>query len=107
MLVDKATDIVTVLLQAAMQTLMYAVQGSPVNIKDFKLLLDQRVYERLEGKWHDLLNRVKWDTVRSVVKSVTGLQRGKFKVSPCSSQSHVLMTYSVYDVHLSGTSAKP
>ncbi|KAK9849122.1 hypothetical protein WJX84_005042 [Apatococcus fuscideae] len=54
-------------------------QGAPLNIKDFKILLDQRVYERLEGKWHDLLNRVKWDTVRSVLKSVTGLQRSKFK----------------------------
>lgn len=56
------------------------MQGAPVNIKDFKLLLDQRVYERFEGKWQDLLSRVKWDTVRSVVKSATGLQRGKFKV---------------------------
>jgi hypothetical protein len=37
------------------------------------------VYERVEGRWRDLLNRLKWDTVKSAVKSVAGLQGRKFK----------------------------
>ena len=55
-------------------------QGYPVNIKDFKVLLDKRVYHNLEGQWRDLFNRLKWDTVKSALKSVAGLQGRKFKV---------------------------
>jgi len=51
-----------------------------VNIKDFKVLLDKRVYHNLEGHWRDLFNRLKWDTVKSALKSVAGLQGRKFKV---------------------------
>ncbi|KAK9827699.1 hypothetical protein WJX81_001629 [Elliptochloris bilobata] len=54
-------------------------QGKPLSFTDFKLLLDRRVYERLEGRWRDLLNRLKWDTIKSAVKSVAGLQGRKFK----------------------------
>ena len=56
------------------------VQGAPFNIKDFKVLLDAQVYEDLEGRWVDLFNRMKWDIVKSVLKSVAGLQGRKFKV---------------------------
>lgn len=56
------------------------VQGYPVNIKDLKVLLDKRVYRDLEGQWRDLFNRLKWDTVKSALKSVAGLQGRKFKV---------------------------
>ena len=59
-----------------------ALQGYPVNIKDFKVLLDKRVYHNLEGQWRDLFNRLKWDTVKSALKSVAGLQGRKFKVRP-------------------------
>jgi hypothetical protein len=55
-------------------------QGYPVNIKDLKVLLDKRVYRDLEGHWRDLFNRLKWDTVKSALKSVAGLQGRKFKV---------------------------
>jgi hypothetical protein len=51
-----------------------------VNIKDFKVLLDKRVYRDLEGEWRDLFNRLKWDVVKSVLKSVAGLQGRKFRV---------------------------
>ena len=47
---------------------------------DLKLVLDSRTYENFEGGWRDLLIRIKWDTVKSVLKSVTGLQGRKFKV---------------------------
>ena len=56
------------------------VQGAPFNIKDFKVLLDAQVYEDLEGRWVDLFNRMKWDIIKSVLKSVAGLQGRKFKV---------------------------
>lgn len=52
-----------------------------MNIKDFKVLLDKRVYMNLEGQWRDLFNRLKWDTVKSALKSVAGLQGRKFRVS--------------------------
>lgn len=63
------------------------MQGAPFNIKDFKVLLDAQVYEDLEGRWVDLFNRMKWDIIKSVLKSVAGLQGRKFKVvlSPHSS----------------------
>lgn len=57
------------------------VQGAPFNIKDFKVLLDAQVYEDLEGRWVDLFNRMKWDIIKSVLKSVAGLQGRKFKVT--------------------------
>ena len=44
------------------------------------MLLDAQVYEDLEGRWVDLFNRMKWDIVKSVLKSVAGLQGRKFKV---------------------------
>lgn len=43
------------------------------------------MYERLEGRWRDLLNRLKWDTIKSAVKSVAGLQGRKFKARPQAS----------------------
>lgn len=61
------------------------MQGAPFNIKDFKVLLDAQVYEDLEGRWVDLFNRMKWDIIKSVLKSVAGLQGRKFKVTPCAS----------------------
>lgn len=56
-----------------------------MNFSDFKLVLDNRVYRNLDGRWADLFTKLKWDTIKSVVKSVTGLQGRKFKVS-----THVL-----------------
>ena len=53
-----------------------------MNIRDFKVLLDKRVYHNLEGQWRDLFARLKWDTVKSALKSVAGLQGRKFKVFP-------------------------
>ena len=53
-----------------------------MNIRDFKVLLDKRVYHNLEGQWRDLFARLKWDTVKSALKSVAGLQGRKFKVPP-------------------------
>ena len=37
-------------------------------------------YEQLEGRWRDLANRMKWDAIKSAVKSMAGLQGKKFKV---------------------------
>ncbi len=44
------------------------------------MLLDTREYQNLEGRWRDLITRIKWDTVKSVVKSVAGLNKSKFRV---------------------------
>lgn len=38
-------------------------------------------YEQLEGRWRDLFSRMKWDAIKSAVKSMAGLQGKKFKVS--------------------------
>ena len=43
------------------------------------------MYHNLEGQWRDLFNRLKWDTVKSALKSVAGLQGRKFKVQPIHS----------------------
>jgi hypothetical protein len=59
------------------------LQGYPFNINDLKILLDKRVYEYMDCRWMDLFNRMKWDTIKSVLKSVTGLQGRKFKVCFC------------------------
>ena len=61
------------------------MQGWPVNFSDFKLVLDNRVYRNIDGRWADLFNKLKWDTIKSVVKSVTGLQGRKFKVGEFTS----------------------
>ena len=53
--------------------------GGRVSFTDFKVVLDNRVYSGMEGRWHDLLNRLKWDVIKSVLKSVAGLQGRKFK----------------------------
>ncbi len=53
--------------------------GYPLSFSDLKLLLDGRTYECVDGSWRDLASRLKWDTVKSVLKSVAGLQGRKFK----------------------------
>ena len=55
------------------------VQGKPKNFTDFKLVLDNRVY-RLDGGWRDLFQRMKWDVIKSALKSVLNLQGRKFRV---------------------------
>lgn len=45
-----------------------------------QMVLDNRVYDGLEGPWRDLFQRLKWDIVKSVLKSMTGLQGRKVKV---------------------------
>ena len=55
-------------------------QGVGLKIKDFKLVVDKRVYSNLEGRWQDLLNRIKWDVGKSVGKSALGIQKSKLKV---------------------------
>ena len=50
---------------------------------DLKLVMDNRTYEHLEGRWRDLFDRIKWDALKSVAKSVAGLQGRKFKVGGC------------------------
>ena len=54
-----------------------------MNIHDFKVVLDKRVYRGIEGQWRDLFGRIKWDAVKSALKSVAGLQGRKFKVGCC------------------------
>lgn len=58
-----------------------------MKISDFKVVLDKRVYTKLEGGWQDLFNRIKWDVVKSVLKSAAGFQKGKLKV--CSHGLHL------------------
>ncbi len=46
-----------------------------------QMVLDNRTYDQLEGGWRSLFDRLKWDIIKSVVKSVSGLQGKKVKVS--------------------------
>lgn len=59
------------------------MQGKPKNFTDFRLLLDNRTY-RMEGKWRDLFQKMKWDVLKSAFKSILGMQGRKFKVWPSS-----------------------
>lgn len=58
-----------------------SVQGVGIKISDFKLVVDKRVYA-LDGRWGDLLNKIKWDLAKSVAKSAVGIQKGKIRVCP-------------------------
>ena len=62
------------------------MQGVGMKISDFKLVVDKRVYS-LEGRWQDLLNRIKWDVGKSVAKSALGIQKGKMRVRLCRCSS--------------------
>ena len=46
-----------------------------------QMVLDNRTYDQLAGKWRDLFDRLKWDIIKSVIKSVSGLQGKKVKAS--------------------------
>ena len=44
------------------------------------MVLDNRTYDGLAGKWRDLADRLKWDIIKSVLKSLGGFQGKKVKV---------------------------
>lgn len=54
-------------------------EGPPLSISGFGLVLDNRVYRNIDGGWTTVLNRYKWDAIRSLVKSVSGLQARKLQ----------------------------
>ncbi|GIL87249.1 hypothetical protein Vretifemale_15344, partial [Volvox reticuliferus] len=43
------------------------------------LVIDARVYRNIVGGWKDILAKYKWDVIRSVIKSLAGIQAGKLK----------------------------
>lgn len=45
-----------------------------------QMVLDNRTYTHLAGKWRDLFDRLKWDIIKSVLKSLGGFQTKKVKV---------------------------
>ena len=45
-----------------------------------QMVLDNRTYDQLAGKWRDLFTRLKWDIIKSVLKSLGGFQAKKVKV---------------------------
>jgi len=59
--------------------LMITYAGGPVTIRDWQIVLDTRVYKQHVGRWHDLMSRLKWDIIKSVVKSMAGLQGNKLR----------------------------
>jgi len=63
------------------------------------VLLDAQVYEDLEGRWVDLFNRMKWDIIKSVLKSVAGLQGRKFKVQYNSKSHFIPQIYFIQHLH--------
>ena len=65
--------------QSEAQIESLGVQGVGIKISDFKLVIDKRVYA-LDGRWGDLLNKIKWDLAKSVAKSAVGIQKGKLRV---------------------------
>eukprot|EP00878_Enallax_costatus_P023923 GHUV01025489.1.p1 GENE.GHUV01025489.1~~GHUV01025489.1.p1 ORF type:complete len:403 (+),score=144.92 GHUV01025489.1:2173-3381(+) len=54
-------------------------EGPPLSISGFGLVLDNRVYRNIDGGWRSVLNRYKWDAIRSLVKSFSGLQARKLQ----------------------------
>ena len=60
-------------------SMMVTYAGYPINLTRMKILLDTREYHAMEGRWKDLIQRFTWDAVKSVLKSVTGLQNEKIK----------------------------
>lgn len=58
---------------------MITYAGGPVTIRDWQIVLDTRVYKQHVGRWHDLMSRLKWDIIKSVVKSMAGLQGNKLR----------------------------
>ncbi|CAG9463002.1 unnamed protein product [Pedinophyceae sp. YPF-701] len=53
-------------------------EGGRMPFLDLKLLLDSVVYQNIDTKWGSLFSRYKFAVLRSVLKSVTGLQNRKF-----------------------------
>ena len=50
-----------------------------LNVRDMKVYLDTFNYFYYKGTWQDLLEKVKWNIIKSVVKNVAGFQLGKIK----------------------------
>ena len=59
--------------------LRLSYQGKPVSLKDMKLVIDTRSYPNFLGTLRQLLARVRWDVVKSVFRSVAGLQGKKVR----------------------------
>eukprot|EP00963_Diacronema_lutheri_P009939 scaffold938_cov334-Pavlova_lutheri.AAC.59 len=53
--------------------------GAPISIHELKLVADARLYHNFLGTGQELLQRVKWDWTKSVLRSVAGLQHRKFR----------------------------
>uniref|UniRef100_A0A7S3XFA5 FMP27 GFWDK domain-containing protein n=1 Tax=Picocystis salinarum TaxID=88271 RepID=A0A7S3XFA5_9CHLO len=53
--------------------------GAPISIHELKLVADARLYRNFLGTGQELLQRVKWDWTKSVLRSVAGLQHRKFR----------------------------
>ena len=58
--------------------IMMSYEGNPISFNR-PLVLDARTYNFFEGQWRDFINKLKWDVIRSVLKSVTGFQGRKLK----------------------------
>lgn len=58
--------------------IMMSYEGNPISFNR-PLVLDARTYNFFEGPWRDFINKLKWDVIRSVLKSVTGFQGRKLK----------------------------
>ena len=57
-----------------------------------QMVLDNRTYDQLEGRCRNLFCRLKWYIIKSVFKSVSGLQGKKVKVSqPRTSRSELVL----------------
>jgi len=50
-----------------------------LNVSDMKLFLDTLNYLHYSGTWGDLMEKFKWDILKSVLKNVAGLQAGKIR----------------------------
>ena len=59
--------------------IMISYDGNPISFHNRRFVLDARTYNFFEGRWRDFVNRLKWDVIKSVLKSVTGLQGRKLR----------------------------
>ena len=51
----------------------------PLKFAGTKLHIDAREYRGLEARWRDLLQRLIWDIIKSVLSSVAGLKNQKLR----------------------------
>jgi hypothetical protein len=59
--------------------LRLSFESKVLNVTDMKLYLDTFDYLRYNGTWQELMEKVKWNIIKSVLKNMAGFQTGKIR----------------------------